>query len=101
MIDVKTEIKTQLDAFDALDHTASMLRGLGFLCVSLCDSPCVIDEDTFGLIADIAYHCSDIEARASEIIYAEYRKNSREKNAIDQTNLTTEKPEEKNLELAA
>lgn len=101
MIDVKSEIETQLDAIDALDHTSSMLRGLGFLCVALCESPSVIDEDTCGLIADIVYHCSDIEAKASEIIYAEFRKNTEKKNSFIQTEPKIEELRNKCLDSAA
>lgn len=73
---MKSEIRieSQLDAIDALDHTASMLRGLGFLCIALCECPSVIDDDVCGLIADLVYYCSDVEKKASGVLYAEFRK---------------------------
>ncbi len=101
MLDVKSEMKDQLDAIDALDHTASMLRGLGFICIALCESPSVIDEDTCGLIADIAYHCANIETKASEIIYAEFRKNAVKKNGFARTDSNSEKIDDDGLGLAA
>ncbi|MDE8702096.1 hypothetical protein PZH32_03870 [Adlercreutzia equolifaciens] len=70
MLENGLEIETQLDAVDALDQLASTLRGLGFMCVALCDSPSVVDEDVFGLIADIAYYCAQTSEKASGAIYA-------------------------------
>lgn len=68
------EIETQLDAIDALNDVASTLRGLGFLSVSLCESPSVVDEDVFGLFANILYYCADVEDQASSV-FCESRKN--------------------------
>lgn len=61
------KIETQLDAIDALNDVASTLRGLGFLSVSLCESPSVVDEDVFGLFANILYYCADVEDQASSV----------------------------------
>lgn len=74
MIELNPTIETQLDAVNALNNTTSMLKGLWSICIALCECPSVLEEDACGLIADIVYYCSDINEKASDVIYAELRK---------------------------
>lgn len=69
MLENGMKIDTQLDAIDALNQLASTLRGLGFMCVALCEDPSVKDEDVFGLISDIVCYCAETSKKASAAIY--------------------------------
>lgn len=69
MLENGMKIDTQMDAIDALNQLASTLRGLGFMCVALCEDPSVKDEDVFGLISDVAYYCAETSKKASAAIY--------------------------------
>ena len=77
MFDYASEIETPLDTIDALRQMSSTLRGLGFMSIALCEEHAVADEDTFGLIADIVYHCAHIGKRASEVICANIEEGGR------------------------
>ncbi|MEI3376403.1 MAG: hypothetical protein V8R08_00940 [Coriobacteriales bacterium] len=83
MFDYESEIKTPLDTIDALGQMSSTLRGLGFMSIALCEERAVADEDTFGLIADIVYHCARIGEKASEVICANIEEGNRWINAQD------------------
>lgn len=89
------KIETQLDAIDALNDVASTLRGLGFLSVSFCESPSVVDEDVFGLFANILYYCADVESQASNVLHAPRKSASSEvpalSNLISANSVTAQK----------
>ncbi len=68
MFGTEIEMNTPLDAVDSLDRMTATLKGLELLCIAACENPLTVNENTFGLLADIVHQCSSMGEKASELL---------------------------------
>ncbi|NHM13327.1 hypothetical protein [Xiamenia xianingshaonis] len=78
MFGTEIEMTTPLDAVDSLDHMTAMLKGLEMLCIAACENPLTVNENTFGLLADIVHQCSHMGEKASELLRSDLGSSSGE-----------------------